>query len=152
MKEFKGDKRTKEYKLWKAAQIETKDAVGLGDVVEKITEATGIKKVVKAVFGKDCGCDERKRLLNINFTLGIGRYKAQRCLTEEQYNDYGAYIKRRTLAFSRADVKLLIDLFAHVFAIQYNPKDFCTNCGGSAKKLMTMQTKLDKVYNSYKND
>lgn len=37
---------------------------GLGDVVEQVTEATGIKKVVKAVVGDDCGCEERKRKLN----------------------------------------------------------------------------------------
>ena len=40
---------------------------GLGDDIEKITKATGIKKVVdkiSEVTGKDCGCDERKRKLN----------------------------------------------------------------------------------------
>ncbi len=50
---------------------------GLGDTIEKITTATGIKTVVKAVAkatGKDCGCEERKKTLNnpnllINKTL-----------------------------------------------------------------------------------
>lgn len=42
---------------------------GLGDVVENITEATGIKKVVKAVAGDDCGCKERKIKLNEMFPL-----------------------------------------------------------------------------------
>jgi hypothetical protein len=41
---------------------------GLGDTVDKITTATGIKSVVKAVTKavgkKDCGCDERKDALN----------------------------------------------------------------------------------------
>lgn len=40
---------------------------GLGDTIEKITTATGIKKVVEAVSdatGKDCGCKERKQRLN----------------------------------------------------------------------------------------
>jgi hypothetical protein len=40
---------------------------GLGDTIEKITKATGIKKVVEAVSeatGKDCGCKERKDTLN----------------------------------------------------------------------------------------
>ena len=40
------DKRTKdykEYKEWKK-KFENDSSVGLGDVVEKITEATGIKK------------------------------------------------------------------------------------------------------------
>ena len=42
---------------------------GLGDVVENVTEATGIKALVKAVAGDDCGCDERKRILNELFPM-----------------------------------------------------------------------------------
>ena len=41
-----------------------KKAEGLGDTIEQITEATGIKKVVKALFGEECGCDQRKEMLN----------------------------------------------------------------------------------------
>jgi hypothetical protein len=40
---------------------------GLGDTIEKITAATGIKKVVEKVSevtGKDCGCNKRKEILN----------------------------------------------------------------------------------------
>ena len=40
---------------------------GLGDAVEKVTKATGIKKVVDTVSkatGKDCGCGRRKDSLN----------------------------------------------------------------------------------------
>ena len=40
---------------------------GLGDSIEKITKATGIKKVVETVnkvVGKDCGCGKRKDTLN----------------------------------------------------------------------------------------
>tara|TARA_R110002020_G_scaffold216648_2_gene424457 strand:+ start:819 stop:980 length:162 start_codon:yes stop_codon:yes gene_type:complete len=43
---------------------------GLGDTVEAITKATGIKKVVEKiskVTGKDCGCDKRKEYLNKKF-------------------------------------------------------------------------------------
>lgn len=50
---------------------------GLGDTIEKITAATGIKKVVETISektGKDCGCGKRKAALNnpkllINKTL-----------------------------------------------------------------------------------
>lgn len=41
--------------------------IGLGDVIEKFTTATGIKKVVDTaakVTGKDCGCKKRKELAN----------------------------------------------------------------------------------------
>ena len=44
-----------------------KKSKGLGDTIEKITEATGIKAVVKAVAGEDCGCEERKAWLNKRF-------------------------------------------------------------------------------------
>ena len=38
---------------------------GLGDSIEKLTEATGIKKVVNKITGdKDCGCNKRKEILN----------------------------------------------------------------------------------------
>jgi hypothetical protein len=40
---------------------------GLGDTIEKITTATGIKKVVDKISeatGKDCGCEGRKERLN----------------------------------------------------------------------------------------
>ena len=52
MTEFKGDKRTKEYKEWKAKHAAASE--GLGDTVEKITKATGIKKAVKFIAGEDC--------------------------------------------------------------------------------------------------
>ncbi len=39
-------------------------ATGLGDTIEQITEATGIKKLVEFVAGEDCGCEERKKKLN----------------------------------------------------------------------------------------
>jgi len=43
---------------------------GLGDKIEKLTEKTGIKKVVKMIFGEDCGCEERKKKLrNIPYHL-----------------------------------------------------------------------------------
>jgi len=45
-----------------------KKSKGLGDTIEKITEVTGIKKLVKKVSGKkDCGCSERRRRLNKKF-------------------------------------------------------------------------------------
>lgn len=50
----------------KAVPIEEDEYVGLGDVVEKITTFTGVKKVVEALTpeGKDCGCDKRKTKMN----------------------------------------------------------------------------------------
>ena len=50
------DKRTKAYKEWKK-KFNKENTIGLGDLVEKVTEATGIKKAVKFIAGEDCGCD-----------------------------------------------------------------------------------------------
>jgi hypothetical protein len=46
---------------------------GLGDAVEKVTQATGVKYVVDRVSkatGKDCGCGRRKDSLNRQFPFG----------------------------------------------------------------------------------
>jgi len=43
---------------------------GLGDTIEKITKATGIKSIVEGaarVVKKDCGCGKRKDTLNKMF-------------------------------------------------------------------------------------
>ena len=40
---------------------------GLGDLVEKVTVNTGIKRIVDKIAkatGKDCGCNKRKDALN----------------------------------------------------------------------------------------
>jgi len=39
---------------------------GLGDTIDKVTAATGLKKLVEAV-SKDCGCERRRQKLNEKF-------------------------------------------------------------------------------------
>jgi hypothetical protein len=46
---------------------------GLGDLVAKVTEVTGIKAVVEAVVGKDCGCAQRQAKLNEIFPFNNAR-------------------------------------------------------------------------------
>ena len=36
------------------------ESKGLGDTIEKVFEATGIKKLVHFIAGDDCNCNERK--------------------------------------------------------------------------------------------
>ena len=36
----------------------------LGNLIERITYYTGIKYLVKKIWGDDCGCDERQDKLN----------------------------------------------------------------------------------------
>jgi hypothetical protein len=44
-----------------------KESKGLGDSIEKITRATGIKNLVEKITNGDCGCNKRKEKLNKKF-------------------------------------------------------------------------------------
>jgi hypothetical protein len=54
---------------------------GLGDTIEKITEYTGIKKVVETVAkvtGKDCGCNKRRDTLNRVFPYSNNKVETKK--------------------------------------------------------------------------
>jgi|TARA_B100001250_G_scaffold353333_1_gene326614 hypothetical protein len=56
--------------------MKSNESKGLGDTIEKITTATGIKKVVDTVSKatkKDCGCKKRKQKLNEMFPYNNGK-------------------------------------------------------------------------------
>lgn len=136
MIEFKGDKRTKEYKDWKAKQSK-----GLGDTIEKITEVTGIKKAVEVFSrftGMDCGCDERKAKLNKKFP-----YKVE-CLREDEYN----YLKT---FFS--EVKGTVNVEQQNRLIRINNRVFNDNRQGSScgSCVREMVNNLKLLYNDYNN-
>ena len=48
-------------------KLKMKKSKGLGDSIEKITEATRIKHLVEKMTKGDCGCDKRKEMLNKKF-------------------------------------------------------------------------------------
>jgi hypothetical protein len=58
---------------------------GLGDLVAKVTEVTGIKAVVEAVAGKDCGCAQRQQKLNDMFPFATSKdqYYADKIKNQE---------------------------------------------------------------------
>ena len=47
--------------------ITMKKSKGLGDDIKKFTDKTGLSKLVKTIFGDDCGCEERQQKLNNMF-------------------------------------------------------------------------------------
>ena len=58
------------YKITKIDKKEmAEESKGLGDSVEKITRATGIKNLVEKITNGDCGCDKRKEKLNKKFSI-----------------------------------------------------------------------------------
>jgi len=134
MKEPK-DKRTKAWKEWK--KNFNKQSKGVGDTIEKITEATGIKKAVKFIAGDDCGCDDRKKILNHIFP-----YQKPNCLTEDEFNYLGEKIgKINTVTVE--EQKHLLNIYNRVF----NDKRELTSCGSCF--LNGVWKKLERVYKEY---
>jgi hypothetical protein len=115
-------------------------AKGLGDTIESITEATGIKAAVEMfskATGIDCGCDERKAKLNELFSYS----RKVNCLTETDYNLLGDLITKNTL--TPADQKILTDIYYNVF----NYRLQLSACGSCWEGKVQ---ELRKVYNEYK--
>lgn len=115
---------------------------GLGDTIEKITKATGIDKVAKAVLGDDCGCDERKEKLNKMFP-----YNKVRQFTEDELKIYEEVLPRlKSGTIKGQDQASLVKLYNKVFNANKKPSS-CTSC------VQQTLAKLAKVYvNSCKNE
>ncbi len=135
------DKRTKEYKAWKAS-FDSNNGVGLGDVVEKITKATGIKKVVKSIFGEDCGCDERKEALN---KIRFFSERNVECLTEEEYFTLEHWFSEKRNVVTTTDQELLFTIYNRV----YNMRQKRTSCSSCIK---TVIHELKLLFNEYHNN
>lgn len=120
-------------------------STGLGDTIEKITEATGIKAIVEKVF-PDCGCQDRKEWLNKTFSYVN---KQQKCMNEEQYLFFKAF-KEKHLSQSKQvsipgeDMVKLIDLYNSIFQVDVQGCSDC-NAGHFVKKL-------DLVYQTYEEN
>ena len=110
---------------------------GLGDTIDKFTEKTGIKKIVKAIAGDDCGCEDRKRKLNQLFP----NFKNIRQFTEDEIKIYEeAILPVVERGHLLKEEKPIVDaLYRGVFGSSPQWKS-CTPCN---KKIIT---NLYKVY------
>ena len=119
-----------------------KKAQGLGDTIEQITEATGIKAAVEMftkATGVDCKCDERKAKLNELFSYS----RKVNCLTETDYNLLTDLITKNQL--TPEDQKILTDIYYNVFNYRLQ-LSACGSCwAGKVQELR-------QVYNEYKVD
>tara|TARA_R110000803_G_scaffold23796_1_gene58046 strand:+ start:218 stop:628 length:411 start_codon:yes stop_codon:yes gene_type:complete len=135
MENYKGDKRSKQYKQWK--KNHEAESNGLGDKVEKVFKATGIDKAAKFLLGEDCGCDERKKVLNHIFP-----YQKPLCLTEDEYNYLTERIgKINTVAAE--EQKELLSIYNRIF----KDKKELTSCGSCF--LNGVWKKLERIYKEY---
>lgn len=42
---------------------------GFGDIIHFFTKITGIKWVVKKIWGEGCGCDQRREKINVKLPI-----------------------------------------------------------------------------------
>ena len=109
-----------------------KKSKGLGDSLEKVLKATGIDKVAKAILGDDCGCDERKQVLN-------KLYPYARVFTEDEIKIYEEVIGRTKGTITGQDQGTLITIYNKVFSATKKP----SSCGSCVKATLN---KLKQVY------
>jgi hypothetical protein len=121
-----------------------KKAEGLGDTIESITEATGIKAAVEMfskATGIDCGCEERKAKLNELFSYS----RKVNCLTEKDYNALTDLIAPNKSSLTIEEQQVISEIYYNVF----NYRLQLSSCGSCwAGKVQ----ELRKVYNEYKVD
>ena len=108
---------------------------GLGDTIEQITTATGIKAAVKAVLGEDCGCDARKEKLNKLFPYS----RQPECLTQEEIT----YLSTGVLRKNRLDHKER-EQIATIHARVFNHK-FDVPCTCSPKIWLQWMRELQEL-------
>jgi len=114
---------------------------GLGDTIEKITEATGIKAAVEVftkATGIDCKCEERKKILN---NLIPYRRKVN-CLTESDYNMLTEFIKPTKGSLTPNEQWTIMAIYERVFEVKIEH----SNCGSCWRDTIS---DLRKVYNEY---
>jgi len=119
-----------------------KESVGLGDTIEKITTATGIKAIVDTfseLTGIDCNCDKRKETLNKLFPYNPNI----NCLTESDYNLLTAFLEPNKNTLTPEEQSILSDIYYNVF----NYRLQLSSCGSCWKGKID---ELRKVYNEYK--
>lgn len=114
---------------------------GLGDTIEKITEATGIKAAVEVftkATGIDCKCEERKKILN---NLIPYRRKVN-CLTESDYNMLTEFIKPTKGSLTPNEQWTIMAIYERVFEVKIEH----SNCGSCWRDIIS---DLRKVWNEY---
>lgn len=112
---------------------------GLGDTVEQITKATGIKAVVdkiSEVTGIDCGCEGRKDLLN----RLIPYRKEVNCINENDFIYLQEFFKQTSNYLSIKQQTRLTEIYKNVFSISLESTS-CSSC------WRTYISELRTIYN-----
>jgi hypothetical protein len=116
-----------------------KKSKGLGDTVEKITKATGIKKVVDVISeatGIDCGCGERKDLLNKMFP-----YKQTECINDVDNEWLTNFFSTTNNQLTPKQQNRITEIYKNVFNENIQP----SNCGSCWRDKIN---ELKQVYDT----
>lgn len=107
---------------------------GLGDSIEKITQATGIKALVKAI-APDCGCEERRKKLNQMFPY----YREMSPQDMELFKPFLDWETR--LEMKAADVRMIFGIYQRTTG-RIQEETRCPACIKNALKT------LHEIYNN----
>ena len=132
-KQVKRTRRTPE----QMEEARANESKGLGDTVEKVFEAIGIKKLVHFIAGDDCNCDKRKETLNKWFP-----YSNPLCLTEDEYNYLDAFIVSKRDDLKHAEQTQMLAIYNRVFRAKNEP----TNCASCWRDIMNALKKIHSTY------
>lgn len=119
-------------------------AKGLGDTIEQITTATGIKAVVdkiSEVTGIDCRCDERKETLNKLWSYRSTENQTLNCLSEDSITFLKDFLPNQPEQLTIKIQERLKIIYKEVFNINFQS----TSCGSCWRDMIA---ELQKVYNA----
>lgn len=117
--------------------VKKEAAEGLGDTLEKVFEATGVKKVIKWLAGEDCGCEERKKKLNELFP-----YRKANCMTEEEFTTLNNFFARDYAEIRISDQHALLGIYNRVL----NLRQETTSCSSCWRDIIAQLRKLHSEY------
>lgn len=116
---------------------------GLGDTIEQITTATGIKAVVEKVSeltGIDCGCEERREKLN-----ALWSYRQPKCLSEASIEWLNTFLTNKPEQLTILLQNKLKSIYKEVFDIDFAS----TNCGSCWRDMIR---EIERVYEVQTNE
>jgi len=118
-------------------------AKGLGDTIEQITTATGIKSVVdkiSEVTGIDCGCNERKDALN-----KLWSYRQPNCISEDNITWLADFLQNKPEQLTIKIQERLKIIYKEVFNIDFKT----TSCGSCWRDMIR---EIERVYEVQTNE
>lgn len=115
---------------------------GLGDTLEAIAKASGIKKAVDWFNqGADCGCEKRRDYLNTRFKYRVAKGL---CMTETEYKAWEEFRVSLESTINRNDAIMISKLHSRLF--NHAERFPCSSC---PKTWQRWVSDINTVYKSY---